>query len=361
MMKKKNYLFGLLLVFILIFTTGCGLLSKGKEFVDGADNAGTDEQVETDEQSKEEAGDDLGDYHVVFSGDIEETDNQLIVHGESNLMPGSRLVGEVVVDEGETVYSDTSEIVQDDGSFYMELDHHEYGDAEINIRFDFDNVQEDEVKRHYGEKGQKLEGPFIYRHKEYDGILQKAEVRIEYEASGDNDLAIVAPDWEELPEDYGDPRVWIEADEITEDGEFFYVHGRSNLMEGSKIEVDYQYNRDDTRVNPDGSFDFKFDYEYLEDEDIIITFKPSQSAQWNEVEEAYGKNGQNLVGNLVQTNRHNSDQQYIEKRIEWDDDSSETNSDSDSSDDDKEKEDQEDVDDEDSDTEDKKDEDDKEK
>src|SRR5699024_6071973 len=152
--------------------------------------------------------------------------------------------GEVVVDEGETVFSDTSELVQEDGTFHMELDHHEYGDAEIFIRFDFDNVQEDEVIRHYGEKGQKLGGPFIYRHKEFDGILNKAEVRIDYDADEENDLRIQAPEWLEKPEDYGDPRVWIEVDEVTEDGENFYLEGHSNIMEGSEIEVEYGSNRD---------------------------------------------------------------------------------------------------------------------
>src|SRR5699024_2733350 len=76
-------------------------------------------------------------------------------------------------------------------------------------------------------------------------------------------------------------------------------------------------NRDTTRVKPDGSFDFKFDYEYLEDRDFVITFKPSGN-QWNEIEEAYGATGQKLVGNLVVSDRHSTDRQYIEKRIPWD-------------------------------------------
>ena len=42
-----------------------------------------------------------------------------------------------------------------------------------------------------------------------------------------------------LPEDYGDPRVWIEIEELTEDGEFFYMHGRSNILEGSELRVSY--------------------------------------------------------------------------------------------------------------------------
>src|SRR5699024_7305608 len=107
------------------------------------------------------------------------------------------------------------------------------------------------------------------------------------------------------------------------DGEFFYIHGRSNILEGSEIKVDYKYNRGKTQVKPDGSFDFKFDYEYLEDQDIVITFEPS-ALQWNEIEEAYGATGQKLVGNLVVSDKFNSEKQYIEKRIPWDDKSAES-------------------------------------
>src|SRR5699024_3661727 len=148
-----------------------------------------------------EASTELGDYNIKFAGEVVEEGDKFIIDGESNLIPDSRLVGEVVVDEGETVFSDTSELVEEDGSFHMELDHQEYGDGEIIIRFDFDNVQEGDVNGHYGEKGQKLEGPFIYRHKEYDGILNKAEVRMTYDSEGENDLTIQAPDWLEKPED----------------------------------------------------------------------------------------------------------------------------------------------------------------
>ena len=147
-------------------------------------------------------------------------------------------------------------------------------------------------------------------------ILKKAEAKIQYVPNETNDLTIQAPQWEELPDDYGDPRVWIEIDELTEDGEFFYMHGRSNILEGSEINVAYRHNKDKTQIKPDGTFDFKIDYEYLEDTEFVIEFKPS-NYQWNEIEEAYGKKGQKLVGNLVTTSRFSTDVQYVEKRIPW--------------------------------------------
>lgn len=314
-------------LFALLLLASCG---KIVENITDSDSEGdgqneqaesVDAQGDSEENSEESA--ELGDYHIQFGGEVIENQDQFIVEGTSNLLPGSRIVGEVIVDEGETVFSDTSELVDDDGSFYMELEHHQYGDAEIIFRFDFEGVQEDEIKRHYGEKGQKLEGPFIYKHETFDGILKKAEARIDYASGGENDLAIKAPDWYDLPEDYGDPRVWIEIEDIAEDGEHFYVHGRSNILEGSELRVKYRNNQGKTQVNPDGSFDFKFDYEYLEDQDIVITFEPS-AFQWNEIEEAYGATGQKLVGNLVVSDKFNSEKQYIEKRIPWDDKSAES-------------------------------------
>lgn len=305
---KRNILLLSFIILIALFTVGCS----------GKDNA----DVSATEKENKKAIKNIGDYNIQLSGDIEETEELFIVEGKSNLIPGSRLVGELVVDDGETVFSDTTELVEDDGSFYMELDHHKYGEAEIFIRFDFDGVQDDEVKRHYGEKGQNLEGPFIYKHKTFDGILNKAEAHITYNPQGENNLVIKAPNWYELPDDYGDPRIWIEVEELTEDGEYFYVHGRSNILEGSEIKIDYKGNRDKTQVKPDGSFDFKLDYEYLEDTDFVITFNPA-SFQWNEIEEAYGATGQKLVGNLVVSDKFSTDKQYIEKIIPLD---GETNS-----------------------------------
>lgn len=43
--------------------------------------------------------------------------------------------------------------------------------------------------------------------------MKKAEVTVSYEPNGENDLTIKAPEWYDLPEDYGDPRVWIEVEE----------------------------------------------------------------------------------------------------------------------------------------------------
>ncbi|NEU30513.1 hypothetical protein GN156_06910 [bacterium LRH843] len=310
-MKKKLFLFGSTMLCVLMLV-GCG--SKPSESVDG------EIPVEEEEGAKKAAGEtksnqNLGDFNVYLGGAITETDENFVIEGESNLLPGARVIGEVWVGE-EELFADSTELVDEDGTFHMEIDHHKYGEAEIVVKFQFEGVQDDAIKRHYGDKGQKLEGPYIYKHKEWDGVLKKAEVRVAYDPSEQSELVFTEPKWNELPEDYGDPRVWIEVDDLTEDGEFFYMHGRSNLLEGSTIKASYGNNRDETAVNPDGTFDFKIDYEYLEGKEFIIEFNPN-NFQWNEIEEAYGEKGHKLIGNLVQTNPYNNNQ-YIEKHIPWD-------------------------------------------
>jgi OmpA-OmpF porin, OOP family len=263
----------------------------------------------------------LGDYYVYLGGEMIETEDSIIIEGESNLLPGARVIGEVSVGEGQFI-ADTTEIVQEDGRFDMEIEHHDLDEeTEVTVKFLFDDDQDVTMLRHYGERGQNLEGPYVYQHQRERGgrsprdIYRQAKVTVSFVPG--EELAVrqfQAPDWYELPEDYGEPRVWIEVDEINDDQQYFYLHGRSNLIEGSRIEGSYHWNSDETLVRPDGSFNLKIEYEYSEDTPFVIEFNPRRS-QWNMVEEAYGKDGQNLVGNLVVTNSSNS-YQYIAKEIE---------------------------------------------
>src|SRR5690625_3827015 len=111
-----------------LLLAACGTSEESDNEAEAETTEETEENEEAENNGSENAS--LGDYEVELGGEITEEDDRFIVEGESNLLPGSRLIGEVVVDEGETIYSDTTELVQDDGSFYMELDHHQYGEAE---------------------------------------------------------------------------------------------------------------------------------------------------------------------------------------------------------------------------------------
>jgi hypothetical protein len=300
-LKKKMYWMTSFLVFVFLLT-GCG----------NGENQATSADAESKEETKSK--DKSGDFTIQLGGEVIEQDDKFVIEGKSNLIPGARVVGELWVSEDE-LFADTTELVKEDGSFRMELDHHQYGEAEFIVRFDFESAQDDPVKRHYGEHGQKLEGPFIYKHEIFGDILKKAEVSVKYDPNKESELVFKQPKWGKLPEDYGDPRIWIEVDEITEDGEFYYLHGKSNILEGAEIRGSFGNNNDKTQIKPDGTFDLKIEYKYIEDKDFVIEFDPVY--QWNEIEEAYGSKGQKLVGDLVVTNKY-SNNQTIEKIIPWD-------------------------------------------
>lgn len=260
-----------------------------------------------------------GSPDVYLGGKVIEKDDQIIVEGESNLKEGSRVTGKVIVNEDE-VLSDTTELVDKKGNFKMDMDHHQYGDAEVVVMFDFlESHQEEEITEHYGEGGENLEGPYIYidEHWDVDQVNKKAEVRLPLHADDDETKhTFTEPEWQKEPKDYGDPRVWIEVDDITEDGEYFYVKGTTNLLEGSMISGWYSDrwgSTGETRVNPDGTFDLKIEYKYSEDPYFTIEFNP-YSSQWETIRETYGYDGENLIGNLVETS---SGSQSIEAIFEY--------------------------------------------
>ncbi|MEI3604404.1 OmpA family protein [Pseudogracilibacillus sp. SE30717A] len=345
MNKAPYYLFLFIIPFFLL---GCSMLptfNKEKEEKEVAEeveenNEATEvkeveepEESEVEEETTEEEEPESlhtqGDYDIYIGGEVIETEDKIIIEGESNLIPGSRVVGEVSVGKNVRYFinptvkdfdylADTSEIVNDDGTFYMELEHPNLDqETEVSVKFHFDGQQNDDVIRHYGDRGQKLEGPYIYKHQGEvggrgpDNIYQKAEVKTIFTPEKEKAVRqFKEPDWYEEIDDIGDSRVWIEVDEINDDGEYFYVHGRSNLIEGSRVIIKRQNQEAEAMVNPDGSFNFKFDYEYKEDVPFKIVFDPNDY-QWNIVEETYGAKGQKLVGNLVETNEYNNNQTIV--------------------------------------------------
>ncbi|MGM8365959.1 OmpA family protein [Virgibacillus sp. W0181] len=284
------------------------------------------EEMEDGKAAEDSPDVELGDYEVFIGGEMIEKEDNIIINGESNLLPGARVIGEVSVgdEEDKQYFADTTEIIQDDGTFHMEIANHNLDEeTEVAVKFHFDGQQDDGIIRHYGDRGQELEGPYIYKHQGEVGggnpqnIFKQAKATATFEPGKEKAVRhFKEPDWHPIPEDMGDPRIWIEVDEINNDKEFFYLQGRSNLVEGSNIFVNYGSNRlDETRILPDGSFYLKFPYEYKEDTPFEIDFKPSHHSQWNEVEERYGKEGQKLVGDLVVQDKY-SDKQYVQKVIE---------------------------------------------
>jgi len=245
-----------------------------------------------------------GDLEVSFGGKVIEEAEKIIVEGQSNLIENARVNGYVIVDDDE-VLSETTELTDEEGNFTMEMEHHQYGDAKVEISFDFKStLQEEEVIEQYGEGGQDLEGDFVYLDEHYDmeQISKKAVVEVPLSTeSEETEHEITAMEWNEQPEDYGDTRVWIEIDEVENDEDFFYINGSSNIMEGAVISGEYSGSSgsDQVQVNRDGTFKMEIPYKYDEDAHFEIKFRPS-SGQWATIEDTYGENGEKLVGNLVE-------------------------------------------------------------
>ncbi len=327
--KKKLVLVGFILFLLLL--VGCNQETSSEEkeqeekpvveVKSEKDDEGESQSVEKEEEpASQSTGEEksktasLGDYQVFLGGEMTETDGKIVIQGESNLLPGSRVVGEVSVDD-EKYFADTTEIVQEDGTFQMEITHHDLAEkTTVAVKFHFDGQQDDGIKRHYGDRGQKLEGNYIYTHKGKAGggdpqnIYKMAKAEVTFEPG--EEMAIrqfSEPNWYKIPEDIGNPRAWIEIDEIKNDENYYYLHGRTNLLEGSVLEGKFHFKNARTSVLPDGSFNMKFPYEYREDAVFRVTFDPSTHYQWNIMKETYGEKGQKLVGEQVQQKKNFND------------------------------------------------------
>lgn len=261
-----------------------------------------------------------GSLDVYLGGNVIEKNDSILVEGESNLLENSRLTGEVITNDGE-VLSDTSEVVDKKGDFMMEMDHHNYGEAEVVVTFDLVNsAQEEEVVEHYGKGGEKLDGSYAYvsEHWEVNQVNRKAEIRLSLKADNDESKhAFKEPDWDKRPDDYGESRVWFEVDDITNDSDYFYLNGKTNLLDGSLISGSYSEEPDvaETRINPDGSFEMEIEYRYSEDPYFVIKFNPS--GQWESIRKNYGFDGEKLVGQNITSTGNNLS---VEEKVEYEHD-----------------------------------------
>ena len=325
MTKSVHLLVSVLFISLLII--GCSSDNRNENNQDTSENNVTEDDVTNNMQSQ-------GDYEIHLGGEMIETENGIIIEGESNLLPGSYVTGEVkVVEKNVSMYlldsteeldffADETEIVKDDGSFYLELEHPKMNkETIVSVKFTLDEDQNEEVLHHYGNQGEKLEGPFIYQHvnkeKGYDrkNINQKAEVTTTFTPNKDNKAVrqFQEPNWSDIPDDMGDPNVWIEVDEVNDDGSYQYIHGRSNLIEGSRLIIKPGLMKvAETAIEKDGSFYFKYDYK--ERDSTVIIFDPSD-LQWGIVEETYGETGQKLEGELAGPDQ-TEQKQIIEYEVE---------------------------------------------
>ena len=205
-------------------------------------------------------------------------------------------------------------MVVEDGIFTTETELG-YEDLEDGLYLEFGFIPKEkrfvDLGDVYGEKGEKLSGPFVQLIEDSDEEITKG-IKTHLYLIPDEDrkaeAEIKTPEWD-LLEDYGDGYIRIEADaEIDEP--FIKINGKSNIIEGLKVyltllneDSDYIASGYPVNIQPDGSFDFVYTIdekiEEAEERHLLVEFVPGDH-KVETVLQHYGEEGEYLSGDLVE-------------------------------------------------------------
>jgi hypothetical protein len=300
---------------VVLMITGCGSdesAPANKEEVLKEEDKSKKEKVKTVDK-KADAPKDQGDYKVWFKGDVERKDKLITVKGKTNLLPESRLMIGMDSVEGTIIGGNESLQVNEDGTFNTELEiPNEYeGLIEVSIKFE-PSTDNQPIRDHYGENGEKLEGSFV-RINEDSGVKQTIAF-VTLEVPQDESKAAITieePKWNK-PEDYGSTTVRIDDPDIQKDERYIYIEGKTNLLEGTRLRgrldiPDFITSgfQDVVDVHPDGSYRMIIEkpqtnnkLKEVKDYELVISMSPLDST-WQSIKDAYGENGEKLQGKLV--------------------------------------------------------------
>lgn len=309
-----------LLVIASLFLLGaCSKNADGNEGekpeADVVSSSNEDADVGQKDNVEKENFKDLGDLEIKLAGDVKLDGQQLSVEGQTNLLEGSELYIDIDWVDGYVIGGNWTATVESDGSFHFETELPEKIKELLTIEIKFEPAnQSEEIQEHYGENGERLEGPFI-RLSNYssDEVYYKASAIVEIAQNVDRtEASIAAPKWKK-PDDYGKTEIRMDSITVKKDEAYIYVDGESNLLEGTKLRgrallpnyitsgfIGY------TTVNPDGSFRIIFENpetnERIKDlSDFEITIETDMyGTDYPKVHELYGENGENLTGSLIE-------------------------------------------------------------
>jgi hypothetical protein len=300
----------------LALITGCSDSEKADTKTDEVSK----EEKHTDEKEKVKTADkkadapkDQGDYEVWFEGDVERKGKLLTLKGKTNLLPESRLMIGMDSVEGTIIGGNESLQVNDDGTFNTELEiPNEYkGLIRVSIKFE-PSSDNQPIKDHYGENGEKLEGSFVRINEDSAAKQSIALLTLEVPQDKSNaTITIQEPKWEK-PEDYGSTTIRIEEPDIEKDDRYLYVEGKTNLLEGTRLRGRLDIPgfitsgfQDVVDINPDGSYKMIIEKpqtnEKLKDVkeyELVISMNLGDNS-WNSLKEAYGENGEKLQGEFI--------------------------------------------------------------
>ncbi|WP_026675714.1 hypothetical protein [Alkalihalobacterium bogoriense] len=337
--KKWGFIALILLVFILL--AAC----QSADEVDTADkndekaieqqnvpseeNEQEQELVDSTIEEPETSGttENLGDYEVDWEIRVEELEDKYLIHGESNLLPETKV--RVYLQSPDHIIQGYSEdiMVEEDGSFSGELEHLQQYDTEMNIGFDVrPSLQKEEILQHYGRQFEKMTGPFMAVRDNFGRELVYYVTTTLTHYPEENQLAELVserPEWD-FPSDQGDLEVRFDNVEVEKGESRLFISGESNLLDGSILVVDVSLPGYRTvgysakkKVNPDGSFNLSVSYPTDIDDDaemnVIIQFTPFRDNNLPYIIEHYGVKGENLKGEFVED--HSFDNKHIKFKV----------------------------------------------
>lgn len=174
--------------------------------------------------------------------------------------------------------------------------------------------QPEEIEAVYGEHGENLKGPFVYKHEILEEEYQKIFASVLVSPNGKQTVyPIKSPKREKVPDDYASTKVWIDT-KLTNDHHYFYVKGKSNLLEGTRLNAFYYSSKDATlsqnwigssaEVVSDGTFFLQIPYDTITESGfIVITSKPNDShVLETRMKEIYGEQFEKMSGDQVKPN-----------------------------------------------------------
>ncbi|WP_052130208.1 OmpA family protein [Ureibacillus sinduriensis] len=319
-MKRKTTWLSLVLltIFLLVGCESKGESQPEKERNGSVETSQVDKETEAESDNKDEKENPAD---IQLSGEVVNENGKLVVKGKSNLMEGTK----VKIDWLDRPFSIRNPVcllcekgadVNQNGEFTFEIptDLKNYGYVLVTMEVLLGNVQSDEVKAVYGEYGENLKGPFVYKYERMDEEYQKIFASTLVLPSGEQKVyPIETPKRDEVPDDYGSTDVWVET-ELTNDHHYFYVKGKSNLLEGTAMVASYFSSKDaavaqnwvssSANVVSDGSFTLQIPYDTItETGSIVITSKPQNShILQTKMNETYGESFEKMRGEQVVPN-----------------------------------------------------------
>lgn len=305
----------LVVITALILITGCSnsKSASSNNEVNNATTKSNEKEHVNAQDAKTDAPKDQGDYEVRFEGEAERKGKLITIKGQTNLLPESRLVIWLDSVEGTIIGGRGDTQVKEDGTFETELKipKSSEGLLEVNLKFD-PNSDNQPIKDHYGENGEKLKGPFVRLNEEAE--MQRNVTLLTLEIPQDESSASVKiekPNWDK-PNDHGSPTVRIDDPDIQKDDKYLYIEGKTNLLEGTRIKGNLDIPNyivsglsDVTEINPDGSYKLIIEkpasmnkLKDIKNYELVLSVSPIDG-QWKSNLIIYGVNGEKFQGDHV--------------------------------------------------------------